>query len=71
MPRPAAPFVPAITGNADLDQILTQVAQATNAKADSNANAIFMGIGLRSPDGTVWRVSVDDTGTLRTEAVPR
>ena len=47
------------------------MADAINRKADANGATIFPMIGLRSPDGTTWKLSIDDTGTLHTEAVQR
>ena len=64
-----APFSAPISGT--LDQRLAQVAEAINRKADINGAAVFPFIGLRSPDGSTWKLSIDNTGVLITEAVPR
>ena len=67
--HPPAPFTAPMSGT--LEQRLAAVAEAINRKADANGAAVFPFIGLRSPDGSTWKLSVDDTGALSTEAVPR
>ena len=67
--HPAAPFVAPLSG--DINQRLSQVADALNRKADANGASVFPFIGLSSPDGTTWKLSIDNAGTLSTEAVPR
>ena len=67
--HPAAPFTAPISG--DIDQRLAEVAGAINRKADANGATVFPFIGLRSPDGSTWKISVDATGALHTEQVPR
>lgn len=47
------------------------LADAINAKADIGGEPPFSAVLLRSPDGTTWRVTVDDLGTLLTEAMTR
>lgn len=64
MAQPPAPFVVPLSG--DIDQRLSAIVDAINRKADRLAPVL-----LRSPDGTTWAVSVDDTGTLQTTAVTR
>jgi hypothetical protein len=67
--HPAAPFVAPLSG--DINQRLAQVADALNRKADANGASVFPMIGLSSPDGTTWKLSVDNTGALSIVAVPR
>jgi hypothetical protein len=67
--QPPAPFVAPLSG--DLNQRMAQVADALNRKADANGASVFPMIGLSSPDGTTWKLSVDDAGALHIEAVPR
>ena len=67
--HPAAPFVAPVSG--DINQRLAQMADAINRKADANSASVFPFIGLTSPDGTTWKVSIDDTGALHFDAVPR
>lgn len=68
--RPAAPFVPSSAG--DIDQRFAAVAQELNRKANAGqANTAVNFIGLIAPDGSTWRLSVDVTGAVVTEQVPR
>ena len=66
--RSPAPFIAPVSG--DLNQRLAQVADAINRKADSNTPK-FAWIGLTSPNGTTYAVSVDDGGNLHTTQVLR
>jgi hypothetical protein len=67
--HPAAPFVAPLSG--DINQRLAQIADALNRKADANGATVFPFIGLTSPNGTTWKISIDDTGALHFDAVPR
>jgi hypothetical protein len=68
-PAPA-PFIAPVSGS--LDQRLAQMADAINRKADAGgATTAVPFVGIRSPDGTTWRLMVDDTGVVHTQAVPR
>ena len=67
--HPAAPFIAPVSG--DINQRFAQVAAAINQKADANSASVFPFIGLTSPNGTTFKVTVDDTGAISTEAVPR
>jgi hypothetical protein len=67
--HPPAPFTAPVSGS--IEQRLAAVADALNRKADVNGAAVFPFIGLRSPDGSTWKLSVDNAGTLQTEVVPR
>ena len=64
-----APFIAPVSG--DINQRLAQVADAINRKADSNGATVFPMIGLTSPDGTTWKVTIDNTGSIHTEVVVR
>jgi hypothetical protein len=68
--RPPAPFT--VPASGDLDQRLAAIAAELNKKANAGlAGPAFRFIGLISPDGSTWRVTVSDTGTILTEQVPR
>lgn len=68
--RPPAPFQ-APTGGS-LDERLSVIAQEINRKANAGgAGPAYHFIGLISPNGTTYRVSVNDAGTIITEATPR
>jgi hypothetical protein len=67
--HPAAPFVAPLSG--DINQRLAQVADALNRKADANGATVFPYIGLTAPDGSTWKITVDTSGVLHTEQVPR
>jgi hypothetical protein len=67
--HPPAPFTAPTTG--DINQRLAEVANAINAKASATVPTAYKFLGLISPNGTTWKVSIDDAGALHTEAVPR
>jgi len=68
--RPPAPFQ-APTGGS-LDERLSVIAQEINRKANAGgAGPAYHFIGLISENGTTWRLTVDDSGILHTEATPR
>jgi len=68
--RPPAPFT--VPEGGDLDQRLAAIATELNRKANAGlAGPAYRFIGLISPNGSTWRVTVDDLGVLHTEAVPR
>jgi hypothetical protein len=68
--HPPAPFTAPVTGS--LDQRLAGIAAAINRKADAGLQGpAFHFLALIAPDGSTWRVLVDDTGALSTEVVPR
>ena len=67
--RAPAPFIAPSTG--DIDQRLHQIANAINRKADVTTQPTYAAVLLMAPNGTVWRLSVDNTGALSTTAVPR
>lgn len=73
MPRPyhpPSPFQAPVSGS--IDQRLADMAAAISRKADAGlATTAVHFIGMVSPDGTTWRLSVDDTGAVVTEVVPR
>ena len=65
-----APFTVPQSGT--IDERLAAIAQELNRKVNAGtAGPAYTFIGLRSPDGTTYRVSVDDAGVLHTEATPR
>jgi hypothetical protein len=67
--RPPAPFSPQLTGD-PRDQ-MRQLADAISRKADIQSEPLYSAVMLRAPDGSSWRVSVDDSGALVTAQVPR
>ena len=68
--RPPAPFQ-APTGGS-IDERLAIMAQEINRKANAGrAGPSYSFIGLISPNGTTWRVTVDDAGVIVTEVAPR
>lgn len=68
--HPAPPWQPPTNGS--LDEKLAAVADELNKKAYSGlAGPAYRFIGLISPNGSTWRLTVDDTGVLHTERVPR
>lgn len=68
--HPPAPFTAPVSGN--IEQRLAAIADELNRKLDAGGtNTAFRFIGMQSPNGTTWRLSVDDTGAVVTEMVPR
>jgi len=68
--RPPAPFT--VPEGGDLDQRLAAIATELNRKANAGlAGPAYQFIGLISPDGSTWRISISDTGTILTQQVPR
>jgi hypothetical protein len=65
-----APFT-APTGG-DIDVRLAAIAAAINTKANAGgAGPAYHFIGLIDATGQTWRLTVDATGALHTELVPR
>ena len=68
--RPPAPFT--VPEGGDLDQRLAAIATELNRKANAGlAGPAYHFIGRISPDGSTWRITVSDTGTILTQQVPR
>ena len=73
MPRPyhpAAPFSAPTAGS--IDERLAVMAAAISRKQDQGIQGTaqqFM--ALISPNGTVYRIEIDDAGALHTTVVPR
>ena len=68
--RSPAPFT--VPEGGDLDQRLAAIATELNRKANAGlAGPAYHFIGLISPDGSTWRITVSDTGTILTQQVPR
>ena len=66
---PPAPFT--APGGA-IDDRFAAVAAAINRKADAGIQGPASHfLALIAPDGSTWRLTVDDTGFLHTEQVPR
>lgn len=68
--RPPGILPSQLTGRTIADQ-LQVLTEAINGKADIQGEPPFNAILLRSPDGTTWRVTVDDAGLLLAEAMTR
>lgn len=62
------PFIAPTSG--DIEQRLSQIADAINQKAD-RTTPVFAWIKLLAPNGTAYAVSVDDSGNLHTTQVLR
>ena len=69
LPRAPAPFIAPTSG--DIDQRLHQVANAINKKADTTTMPTYASVRLIAPNGTVYAVSVDNSGAISTAVVPR
>jgi hypothetical protein len=54
-----------------MDQRLAMVADALSRKADATSIPTYNAVMLIAPNGSAWRLSVDNTGALSTAAVPR
>ena len=68
--HPPAPFTAPTSG--DIDLKLATIVAELNKKADAGIQGpAFHFMALISPDGSTWRVLVDNTGALSTELVPR
>jgi hypothetical protein len=68
--RPPAPFT--VPSGGGLDQRLAAIATELNRKANAGlAGPAFVFVGLIAPDGSTYRLTVDDAGVLHTEQVPR
>lgn len=67
--HPPAPFSVPETG--DINQRLSAIAEALNGKASATTPPAWPFIGIRSPNGTMWKISVDDAGVISTAPVPR
>jgi hypothetical protein len=69
MARPPAPFIAPFSGS--IDQRLAMIADAMNRKANMSDEPVYAAVMLIAPNGSTWRLSVDNTGALSTTAVPR
>jgi hypothetical protein len=67
--HPPAPFSAPTTG--DINQRLAEIVDALNRKANANGATVFPFIGLMAPDGSTWKLSVDNAGALHADQVPR
>lgn len=69
LPQPAAPFIAPSSG--PIEQRLSQLAAAISRKADQTTQPVYNSVILIAPNGSPWRVSVNDAGVLAVTAVPR
>jgi len=68
--HPPAPFTAPTSG--DIDQRLAIIAAELNKKANAGLTGpAYRFVDLIAPDGSSWRVTIDDLGALHTEQVPR
>ncbi len=68
--HPPAPFTAPTSG--DIDQRLSDIVSALNRKADQGVQGTAQHfLALISPNGTTWRIEIDDAGALHTSVVPR
>jgi hypothetical protein len=68
--HPAAPFT--VPQSGDIDQRFAAVATELNKKANAGIGGpAYRFLGLIAPDGSSWRVTIDNAGVIHTEQVPR
>lgn len=68
--HPPPPFMAPQGGS--IEDRLVVLADAINRKADKGVQGpAYKFLGLISPNGTTWRIAVNDAGAIVTEAVPR
>ena len=68
--HPPAPFTAPVSGS--IEQRLAAIADELNRKLDAGGSSTaFPFIGMISPNGTTYRLSVDDAGNVVTVMVPR
>jgi len=68
--RPPAPFT--VPSGGDIEQRLSAIAEELNRKANAGlAGPAYAFVGMIAPDGSTWRVSINNTGTIITQQVPR
>jgi hypothetical protein len=68
--HPAPPFQAPMSGT--LDERLANIATELNRKANQGVQGTAQHfLALIAPDGSTYRVLVDDAGALHTELVPR
>ena len=66
--RPAAPFIAPFSG--DMDQRLAMIASEVSRKATLGSEPVFAALLLQSPNGSLWRITVSDSGAMHTDQVP-
>ena len=68
--HPAPPFQAPMSGS--LDERLANIAEAINRKADQGVQGTAQHfLALISPNGTTYRIEIDNAGALHTTVVPR
>ena len=67
--RPPAPVLPSLFGS--IPDQMRQLAEAISRKADVTSEPVYSAVLLLAPDGTTYRVTVDDSGALSTSVVTR
>jgi hypothetical protein len=69
MPPFAPPPRVVVPTTGSLEARVRVLASVVSGKADKTTQPMFNTVLLQAPGGAVWRVSVDDTGTLQTAVV--
>jgi hypothetical protein len=68
--HPPPPF--SVPAGGTIEDRLNAIAVELNRKANAGVgNTAVQFVGLLSPDGTTWKLSVDNAGVVHTEVVPR
>ena len=68
--HPPAPFTAPVNGT--IEERLTLIAEAINRKADQGVQGTAQQfLALISPNGTTWRIEIDNAGVLHQTVVPR
>ena len=68
--HPPAPFTAPVNGS--IEERLTLIAEAINRKADMGIQGTAQHfLALISPNGTTYRIEIDNAGVLHQTAVPR
>ena len=68
--HPAPPFQAPTSGT--IDERLANIATAINRKADQGVQGTAQHfLALISPNGTTYRIEIDNAGALHTTVVPR
>ncbi len=68
--RPPAPFQAPMSGS--IDERLSIMATEINRKMNAGlAGPAYSFLGLIAPDGSAYRLTVDNAGVLHTELTPR
>lgn len=68
--RPPAPFT--VPANGSLDERFAAIASELNRKANAGIQGPASPfLALIAPDGSTWRITIDDAGAIHTQQAPR